>query len=75
MKYYLLMIFFIFSSFLFAKDENCCPCEQEAEEEECVKFKRLPVYENSLVRDPIEKEPINRRPNSYESSFYEQLTR
>jgi hypothetical protein len=62
------------------KDVECvsseyADCGREGADEVNVKFRGLPTYENSYIRDPIEKEPVNSRPNDHESSFYEQLTR
>lgn len=56
-----------------------CDCVQdecsEQEEEVCIRYRMPPSFENSVVRDPIEREPIQQRPGNYESSFYEQMTR
>jgi hypothetical protein len=50
-------------------------CQSEDGENLKTKYRSLPIYENSYIRDPIEKEPVNSHPSAHESSFYEQLTR
>jgi len=50
--------------------------DNQAEDESCIRrFKRFDNYENSVIVDPIERESLNMRPSSKESSFYEQMTR
>lgn len=65
---------------VFAENDTCCDTQQiESEEEnECqcpFKFRKLNTYENSVIRVPIEREPVYSYPGSHESSFYEQMTR
>ena len=55
--------------------QNECT-DNETEEAPCIrKFKRFDNYENSVIIDPIEREPALTHPSSHESSFYEQMTR
>lgn len=68
---YLFMSSFMLMSYIAVSD----PCENEESEDENCKWKRLPNYENSVIQVPIENEPLFMRPNSYESSFYEEMTR
>lgn len=79
--------FFIFTSCLILTnhgmfaDEIACPesedftCTECTDEGRVVKFKCIQNYENSVVVDPSDFRPLNSRPNNYESSFYEMMTR
>lgn len=71
MKYHLYLMFLTLPILAMAVDEPM-ECEEEVRS---VNFKCPPTYEDSVVVDPIEREPTVMRPSSHESSFYEQMTR
>ena len=52
-------------------EENLC----ENEEPRAVRFRRIQNYENSLIINPVERQPLNSHPSAHESSFYEMMTR
>lgn len=70
----ILMSFEIFSEEVENLQNECI--EEDTEEVPCIRrFKRIDNYENSVIVDPIEREPQLNYPGAHESSFYEQMTR
>jgi hypothetical protein len=67
-----LLLLMLLTSFEMRADECCEPAP---EEECCIHFRYPPVYENSRIIVPIEREPPVSHPSSHESSFFEQMTR
>ncbi len=75
---FLILQFAMFTSFAINASTPCDCTDDvctEQEEEVCIKYRMPPSYENSVIRVPIEREPVQQRPSNYESSFYEQMTR
>lgn len=74
MKVFIHLALLLLPCLVIATDGQNCS-EECIGEERPVKFRCPPSYKNSVVYDPIEREPIVMRPSSHESSFYEQMTR